>query len=152
MQGSHRDWKMKVVIEKSGNMKNWPEVMEFCDQYGILPILPLNITKLEPFFADIKKFRVGLENMHLLTFSTKCRKCREMVIEDWEMIMEKKSWEKHVQSLWEPCYALSSPALIGWCRAAGGNKRTASRCVSKEVSTQCKLKSRDEKMSQQPPT
>ena len=31
-QGSHRDcktWKMKVVIEKSWNMKKWPKVMEF---------------------------------------------------------------------------------------------------------------------------
>ena len=34
-QGSHRDWntwKMKVVMQKSWNMKNWPKVMEFCDQ------------------------------------------------------------------------------------------------------------------------
>ena len=35
IQGSHRDWKtwkMKVVMEKSWNMKNWPKVIEFCDQ------------------------------------------------------------------------------------------------------------------------
>ena len=34
-QGPHRDWKtwkMKMVMEKSWNMKNWPEVVEFCDQ------------------------------------------------------------------------------------------------------------------------
>ena len=33
-QGSHGDWKtwkMKMVMEKSWNMKNWPKVMEFCD-------------------------------------------------------------------------------------------------------------------------
>ena len=35
IQGSTRDritWKMKMVREKSGNMKNWANVMEFCDQ------------------------------------------------------------------------------------------------------------------------
>ena len=33
-QGSHRDWKawkMKMVMEKSWNMKNWPKIIEFCD-------------------------------------------------------------------------------------------------------------------------
>ena len=35
MQGSHGDWKtwkMKIVMEKSWNMNNWPKVMEFCHQ------------------------------------------------------------------------------------------------------------------------
>ena len=32
-QGSQGDWKTwKMVMEKSWNMKNWPKVMEFCDQ------------------------------------------------------------------------------------------------------------------------
>ena len=34
-QGSHggwKIWKVKMVMEKSWNMKNWPKVMEFCDQ------------------------------------------------------------------------------------------------------------------------
>ena len=35
---------MKVVMEHE---KNWPEVMEFCDQSGNLPILPLNCTKFD---------------------------------------------------------------------------------------------------------
>ena len=49
LQGSHRDWKTwktKVVLEKSWDMKNWPKVMEFCDQYGILPS---NCTKFAHF-------------------------------------------------------------------------------------------------------
>ena len=35
IQGSHGDWnawKMKVVMEKSWNMKNWSKFIEFCDQ------------------------------------------------------------------------------------------------------------------------
>ena len=35
VEGSHGDWKTwktKMVMEKSWNMKNWPKVMEFCDQ------------------------------------------------------------------------------------------------------------------------
>ena len=34
-QGSHgyrKTWKMKMVMEKSWNMKNWPKNMEFCVQ------------------------------------------------------------------------------------------------------------------------
>ena len=27
-----KTWKMKMVMEKSWNMKNWPKVMEFCLQ------------------------------------------------------------------------------------------------------------------------
>ena len=30
IQGSHGDWKRKK--EKSWNMKDWPKVVEFCDQ------------------------------------------------------------------------------------------------------------------------
>ena len=26
-----KTWKMKMVMEKSWNMKKWPKVMEFCD-------------------------------------------------------------------------------------------------------------------------
>ena len=29
--GVHRDWKMKIAMEKSWNMKNWPKVMESCE-------------------------------------------------------------------------------------------------------------------------
>ena len=34
IRGFHRDWKpwkMKMVMEKSSNMNNWPKVMEFCE-------------------------------------------------------------------------------------------------------------------------
>ena len=30
-QGSYRDWKMKVVMEKLWNINSWPKVMEFHD-------------------------------------------------------------------------------------------------------------------------
>ena len=29
--GDWKTWKMKMVMEKSWNMKKWPKVMEFCD-------------------------------------------------------------------------------------------------------------------------
>ena len=35
-----------MVMEKSWKLKNWPKVMEFCDQSWNLPILPLKCTKL----------------------------------------------------------------------------------------------------------
>ena len=46
---------MKVVMEKSWNMKNWPKVMEFLFQ-----ILPLNCTKLVLFLAATKKLCIDL--------------------------------------------------------------------------------------------
>ena len=39
-QGSHRywkTWKMKVVMEKSWNMNNWPKVMGFWDFNNFSP-------------------------------------------------------------------------------------------------------------------
>ena len=54
-QGSHRDWRMVMVMEKSWIMKNWQKVVEFCDQSW-------NFTSFAPEFyqicalsADIKK-------------------------------------------------------------------------------------------------
>ena len=50
MQGSQRDWKtwkMKMVMERSWNMKNWPKVLEFCDSvielYQFCPQFVLNL-------------------------------------------------------------------------------------------------------------
>ena len=49
-QSSDGDWKtlkMKLVLEKSWNMKNWPKVMEFCDSvmefYQFCPHFVLNL-------------------------------------------------------------------------------------------------------------
>ena len=67
---------MKMVMEKSWNMKNWPKVMEFCDQ-------SLNFTTFAPKFDQIcsflvtnKKFSSNLKSLHFPTFSAKCRKCK----------------------------------------------------------------------------
>ena len=68
---------MKMVKEKSCNMKNWPKVIEFCDQSWNLPILSPNCTI---FFVTTNKLSHDLENPHFWTFSAKCLEC-EMVIE-----------------------------------------------------------------------
>ena len=61
-QVSHRDWKtwkMKMVMEKPWNMKNWPKVIDFVISHGILLILPPELSG------------------------------REMVMENHKMVMEK---------------------------------------------------------------
>ena len=64
-----------MVMEKSWNMKNWPKVMEFCDESW-------NFTNFAPQFYQIcifftaKKLSSNLESPHFLSFSTKCRECK----------------------------------------------------------------------------
>ena len=67
---------MKMVREKSGNMKNWPKVMEFCDQSW-------NFTNFDPKLCQIcillvptKKFSSDLESLHYPMFSAKCCECK----------------------------------------------------------------------------
>ena len=55
---------MKMVMEKSSN---------FDISHGILPILPLNCTKYEMFFATTKKLSINVESLHFLTFFSKRR-------------------------------------------------------------------------------
>ena len=54
-QGSHGDcktWKMKIVMEKSWNMKNLPKVMEFCDQsWNFTNFVPKMLPNLYLFFC-----------------------------------------------------------------------------------------------------
>ena len=61
---------MKIVMEKSWNMKNWPKVMEFCDSvmelYQFCPQFVLNL-----HFFD---HHSDLESLHFLTFSAKRHK------------------------------------------------------------------------------
>ena len=61
---------MKRVMEKSWNMKNWPKVIEFCDQSWNLTNFAHN------FFVTIKKLTSNLESLHFLMFSAKCRVCK----------------------------------------------------------------------------
>ena len=73
-QGSHRDWKMKMVMKKLWNMKDFfLSVMEFL---SILLIKFSNLPNLCFFFANIKTFNTRLqkESPHFLDFSTKYHK------------------------------------------------------------------------------
>ena len=83
------------IMEKSWNIKNWPKVMEFCDQSW-------NFTN----FVTIKKLSSDLEILHFPAFAAKvanAKSRRETVMENQEMVME-KSWENIFSNLWEPCY------------------------------------------------
>ena len=77
MQGSQGDmktWKMKIDMEKSWNMKNWPKLMEFCDQSWNSTNFTPNFIKFV-FFVTTKKLSRNLESPHFLTFSAKCCEC-----------------------------------------------------------------------------
>ena len=78
-QGSNRDWKtwkMKMVMEKSWNMKNEQKVIVFCNQTWNFTNFAPEFDQICAFCANIKKFSIGLESLHFLTFFTKCRKCK----------------------------------------------------------------------------
>ena len=97
-QGSHRgwkSWKMKVVMEKSLNMKKLKKVLEFCDKSW-------NCTK---FKHCLQKLSILLEHSHFPTFfllQNVTNLSTEAVMENQETVM-KKSWKIFLQSLWEPC-------------------------------------------------
>ena len=79
VQGSHGDgktWKMKMVMEKSWNMKNWPKVMECCDQSWNFTNYAPKFYQIYMFFVTAKKLISNLESPHFPMFSTKCRECK----------------------------------------------------------------------------
>ena len=67
LHGSHGDWKtwkMKMVMEKSWNVKNWPKVIEFCD--SVMEFYQFCPPKLyQFFFFTTKKLNSDLESPHL---------------------------------------------------------------------------------------
>ena len=85
---------MKMVMEKSWNMKHWPKVIEFHDSVmeSFLPILPPFCTKfvflLSPLrnSTKLREFKIGERNGH-----GKSRNGHG------------KSWKNILSSLWEPC-------------------------------------------------
>ena len=82
---------MKVVIEKSWNLKRWQNVMELWDLLWNFTNFGPEFNKMCAFFADIKTFGISLESLTFLTFSTKMSLHRVMVMENHETVME-KSW------------------------------------------------------------
>ena len=74
--------KMKMVMEKSWNMKIWPKVMEFCYQIVNFTYLPLNCTKFVCFFATTKKLSINVESLGFLQNATNAKSIREMVMEN----------------------------------------------------------------------
>ena len=73
VQGSRRDWKIKVVLEKLWNTRNWPKVMEFYDQSWKFTNFAPELYQICMFFAITTKLSIDL---HFLTFSAKRHKCK----------------------------------------------------------------------------
>ena len=93
LQGSHRDWKtwkMKMVMEKSWNMKDLPKVTEFCDQsWNLTNFTPPNCAKFVFFLVTTKKLSSDLDSPHFPMFSVKRRKCKIGKKDGQGKVMEK---------------------------------------------------------------
>ena len=63
---------MKMVMEKSWNMRNWPEVMEFYDQSWIFTNFAPELYQICMLFATTTKLSIDVESPHFLMFSAKC--------------------------------------------------------------------------------
>ena len=66
---------MKMVIEKSWNMKDWLKVMEFCYQSWNFTNFAPKFYQICMLFATPKELSNDVENPHFLTFSAKHRRC-----------------------------------------------------------------------------
>ena len=83
-----------MVMEKSWNMKNWPKVMEFCDQSWNFTNFAPELYQICNSFVTTKKLSSDLESPHFPMFSRKCCECKS----GREMVME-KSWKNILSSL-----------------------------------------------------
>ena len=107
-QGSHGDWKtwkMKMVVEKSWNMKNWPKVIEFCAQSWNFTNFANKLYQICIYLATTKKLSSDLESPHFPEVfrktSRNAKSGRNMVVENQEMVME-KSWKNIFQVCGNP--------------------------------------------------
>ena len=85
-QGSHGDWKtwkMKMVVEKSWNMKNWPTVMEyvFCCHHQEIRQRPKSL------ISDIFRKMSQMRNQK----------------ERWSWKIKKRSWKSHGKIFCQVC-------------------------------------------------
>ena len=62
---------MKIVIEKSWNIKHWQTVKEFCDQSWNFNIYALEFYQICAFFADILKLSVSFSKMSKMQNSSR---------------------------------------------------------------------------------
>ena len=58
-----KSWKMKMVMEKSLNMKNWPKVMEFYDQSWNFTNFNPELYQICMSFATTKKLSIDVESL-----------------------------------------------------------------------------------------
>ena len=106
-QGSHGDWitwKMKMVMEKSWNMENWPKshgiLLSVIEFYQFCPQMYQSCM----FFATTKKLTIDLESLHFATCSVKCRICKITKRDGHEKLtnVHGKVMENILSTLWEP--------------------------------------------------
>ena len=86
---------MKKVMEKSLNMKNWPKVMEFCDQSWNFTNFNPELYQMCMSFATTKKLSIDVESLIFQRVFCKMKQMQNRE-ERW------KSWKNIMSSLWEP--------------------------------------------------
>ena len=97
---------MKMVMEKSWNMKNWLKVMEFCAQSW-------NCAK-SVFFGHHQEIK---QQSRKFAFSDVFHKTSPMQnqeeIRSWKI--KKWSWKNMFSSLWEPCKMRTDFSFTIYC-------------------------------------
>ena len=62
---------MKMVLEKSWNIKTWQKVNEFCKLSWNLTIFTLEFDTINAVFVAIKKFSISTKSLYFPNFSAK---------------------------------------------------------------------------------
>ena len=91
-----------MVMERSWNMKNWPKVMDFCDQSWNFSNFAPKFYQICCFFVTTKKLSSNLESLHSPTFSAKCHKFKIGKRDGHGNVME-KYFVKYVGTLHIVC-------------------------------------------------
>ena len=60
-----------MVMEKSWHRKNWPKVMEFCNQSWNFTNFALELYQICMLFATAMKLNIDVESLHFPTFLRK---------------------------------------------------------------------------------
>ena len=97
---------MKMFMEKSWNMKNWPKAIDFCYQSCNFTNFAVTLCEICMFFVTTEKLSIRVESLHFLMFSANAANAKSKR----EMVME-KYFVNSVQTLHEKCIL---PGEIQW--------------------------------------
>ena len=91
---------MKLVMEKSWNMRSWPKVMEFCDSVmEFYQFCPRNYTNFVFCWVTMRKLSSDLES----AFATFCGKMSQMQNQEERWKTKKWSWKSHGKIFCQVC-------------------------------------------------